>query len=86
MKAPIRHMLDDHENTIQILDELRQRTNDYKPSKSACGTKRALFAGLKTFDADTREHVHLENEILFPRAIALEAKLASPGKLSPSPA
>jgi len=76
VRTPIGRMLQDHENTCQILDELRQRTNDFKPTRIACGTKRALFAGLKTFDAENREHIHLENDILFPRAIALEAKLS----------
>ena len=75
VSTPIGRMLQDHDNVTEILEELRQRTNDFTPSRSACGTKRALFSGLKTFDADTHEHVHLENNILFPRAIALEAEL-----------
>jgi regulator of cell morphogenesis and NO signaling len=77
VSTPISRMILDHDNSSQILDELRQRTNDFKPTRTACGTKRALFAGLKTFDADTVEHVHLENDILFPRAIALEEQLQS---------
>jgi regulator of cell morphogenesis and NO signaling len=77
VSTPINRMLKDHENASEILEELRQRTNDFTPNRSACGTKRALFAGLKVFDADTREHVHLENNILFPRAIAMEAALGA---------
>jgi regulator of cell morphogenesis and NO signaling len=76
VRTPIGRLRKDHENTCQILDELRQRTNDFRPTRTACGTKRALFAGLKTFDVDNREHLHLENNILFPRAIALESKLS----------
>ena len=77
VRTPISRMVADHNNATEILDELGQRTNDFKPTKSACGTKRALFAGLKEFAADAREHLHLENDILFPRAIALEAQLGA---------
>lgn len=81
VNTPIARMLQDHEDATQTIDELRQRTNDFTPTRNACGTKRALFAGLLDFDADLREHIHLENDILFPRAIALESKLQS-GSLS----
>jgi regulator of cell morphogenesis and NO signaling len=76
LQTPISRMLQDHDTAGHILDELRLRTNDFHPPEDACGTKRALFAGLESFDADTREHIHLENDFLFPRAIALEAAIA----------
>jgi regulator of cell morphogenesis and NO signaling len=76
LKTPISRMVEDHEKTCEIMEELRQRTNDFTPTRNACGTKRALFAGLKEFDAASQEHLHLENDILFPRAIAVETSLA----------
>jgi regulator of cell morphogenesis and NO signaling len=76
VSTPIGRMVQDHGNISEILEELRQRTNDFSLTRTACGTKRALFAGLKAFDVDTRDHMHLENNILFPRAIALESELA----------
>jgi regulator of cell morphogenesis and NO signaling len=45
-------------------------TNQFEVPAGACATWRALWQGLQSFDADLREHIHLENNILFPRALA----------------
>lgn len=69
---PIRVMLCEHENAGNALAEIRRLTNDYTPPEDACTTYRALFSGLLELEQDLHQHIHLENNILFPRAIALE--------------
>ena len=48
---------------------LRTLTRDFAPPEGACNTFRALFAGLEELERDLHEHVHIENNILFPRAL-----------------
>ena len=54
---------------------MRTITGNYEPPADACNTYRALFDGLKELEADLHQHIHLENNILFPRAAALESGL-----------
>ena len=58
-----------------IVAELIRLTNHFEPPSWACATHIALFSGLCEFEADLKQHVHLENDVLFPRAIQLEAEL-----------
>lgn len=69
---PVRMMIAEHELTGRDLDEIRQASDDFTPPPDACPTYRALYRALEEFDADMRRHVHLENNLLFPRALALE--------------
>lgn len=69
---PVRQMEFEHDNAGLILAELRKLTDDYTPPEWACNTYRALLAALLTFEQDMHQHIHKENNILFPRAIALE--------------
>jgi len=71
---PIAVMEREHEGAGAALAELRRLTNDYAYPPYACGTVRALYDGLKAVEADLHVHIHLENNILFPRAIALEQR------------
>ncbi len=72
---PIRVMESEHENAGSALEQMRQLTHDYTPPADACNTFRALLDGLREFEEDLHLHVHKENNMLFPRAIALEASL-----------
>lgn len=72
---PILMMEQEHESSGHIMAELGRLTNDFRPQAWACATHVALFAGLREFAADFQQHVHLENDILFPRAIELESQL-----------
>ncbi len=69
---PIRRMEVEHTEAGDALAQLRQLTDDYTPPDWACNTYRALFNALATFEQDMHQHVHKENNLLFPRAIALE--------------
>jgi len=72
---PIATMETEHEKVGNILKEIATLSNNYNPPDWACNTFKALYAKLDEFEQDLHLHVHLENNILFPKAIALEAKL-----------
>jgi len=70
---PIRQMEEEHESAGRALARLRELTDGFQPDPNACNTHRALLAGLAEFEADLHLHVHKENNVLFPRALALTA-------------
>ena len=72
---PIFMMEREHESANQIVAQIRSLANGFDPPAWACGTHSALYSGLRAFEIDLKQHVHLENDVLFPRAIALEAEL-----------
>lgn len=67
-------MLHEHDDAGTDLEKLRELTNGFQPPPEACNTYRALFAGLAEMEADLHRHIHLENAVLFPSALALAAK------------
>ena len=69
--GPIRVMEMEHEATGNALRQIRQFTSDYQAPEDACDTYRTLLKGLEGVEVDLHEHLHLENNILFPRALAL---------------
>ena len=71
---PIRMMEHEHDSAGAALQTMRRLTQDYNLPDDACPTYRALFEGLKALEADLHMHIHLENNILFPRASQLELK------------
>jgi len=71
---PIAMMELEHEDAGDALGELRKLTNNFKLPPYACSTVRALYEGLEALEKDLHIHIHLENNILFPRAIALERR------------
>ncbi|WP_019499140.1 iron-sulfur cluster repair di-iron protein [Pseudanabaena sp. PCC 6802] len=74
---PIRQMEFEHEETGTALAQLHQLTDDFTPPDWACNTYRAMLDALHTFEQDMHQHIHKENNVLFPRAIALEQEKAS---------
>ena len=74
---PIRVMILEHDTGDRELDEIRKLSSDYTPPAGADPDYRALLEGLRCFEQDMRQHVFLENERLFPRAIALEQEDAA---------
>jgi len=69
LMEPVTCMMDEHESTMAAFVRLRELTNGYQPPADACNTYRALFAGLDDFETDTFRHIHLENDVLFPRSL-----------------
>ena len=69
--SPITVMEQEHEHAGNLLNDIRILSDDYMPPQDACTTYRLCFAALKAFELDLHEHVHLENNILFPKAIEI---------------
>ena len=68
---PIRQMEMEHEAAGALTARLRELTDGFTPNAESCNTHRAMLAGLAEFESDLHRHVHKENNILFPRALAL---------------
>ena len=71
--APIHVMEDEHESAGEALRRLRELTFGFRPPKDACHAYRVLMIGLRELESDLHLHIHKENNILFPRAAAVEA-------------
>ena len=69
LQSPITVMEQEHDHAGNLLNDIRILSNDYTPPQDACTTYRLSFAALKAFELDLHQHVHLENNILFPKAI-----------------
>lgn len=72
----IQQMMLEHESAGRALSELRRMSNNYLLPPDACPTFAALFEALPALEADLHEHIHLENNILFPGGLEREAALA----------
>jgi regulator of cell morphogenesis and NO signaling len=66
---PIRVMMEEHDDHGATLRRLRALATGFAPPPEACATWRALYAGLEKLEAELMEHIHLENNVLFPRAL-----------------
>lgn len=75
IKNPVSMMEHEHDSVGEMCEKIRQLTNDYTPPAGACATFRVSYAKLKEFEDDLHRHIHLENNILFPRSIKLESQL-----------
>ena len=73
---PIAMMTAEHDAAGGLLAEMRELSSNFTPPVGACPTYCAFYAGLKEFEQDLHQHIHLENNILFPRAIRMEAEAA----------
>jgi regulator of cell morphogenesis and NO signaling len=73
VRNPLSLLIQEHDHAGVLLAEIRSLSCDFDAPEYACTTYRAFFEGLKEFERDLHRHVHLENNILFPRAIELEA-------------
>lgn len=71
VEAPMRVMELEHDEAGMLLTRLRALAHDYAVPSEACGSWRALWGGLDEFEKDLHLHVHLENNVLFPRMRAL---------------
>jgi len=72
---PIEMMEKEHDEAGSILKRINELTNGYKTPEGACNTFKALYSKLEEFEDDLHQHVHLENNILFPKAIVLEIEV-----------
>jgi regulator of cell morphogenesis and NO signaling len=65
----------EHTSAGDTLYQIRDLSNNYSHPEDACNTFKALYSELKEFEADLHKHIHLENNILFPKSIKLETEL-----------
>ncbi|HEV2113315.1 MAG TPA: DUF542 domain-containing protein [Terriglobales bacterium] len=72
---PISMMVQEHESADRIMAEIRRLTLAFEQPPWACATHIALYGGLRAFEIDLKQHVHVENDVLFPRAIEMEAAM-----------
>ncbi len=71
LSSPIAMMEDDHDHAGQLLEKIRVLTGNFTPPADACTTYKLAFAALHAFKINLHQHVHLENNILFPKAMLL---------------
>jgi regulator of cell morphogenesis and NO signaling len=74
VKNPIRMMMMEHDTAGDILRKLRAVTSDYQVPADGCISYQTLYQALENFEKDLHQHIHLENNILFPKAVELESR------------
>jgi len=72
VENPIRMMVLEHDQTGEELKEIARLSNDYTPPSSGTEDYADLYDALRAFERDMREHIHAEDVLLFPRAVAME--------------
>lgn len=77
VKNPVRMMMLEHDRVGELLARLRVVTADYAAPDDACFSYRELYRRLAEFELRTHEHVHVENNVYFPRAVTLEEQAGS---------
>ena len=73
---PIRMMMREHDTAGELLRRMRVITSDYKVPADACISYKTLYQALEYLEKDLHQHIHLENNILFPKALDLENALS----------
>jgi len=74
VRNPIQTMMNEHDGAGNLAKRIRAASSDYAPPADACASYQRLYGELREFEADLHSHVHLENNILFPRAVELETE------------
>ncbi len=77
VENPVNMMMHEHTTEGERFEKIAQLTNNYIPPADACNTYRVTFAMLQDFENDLHKHIHLENNILFPKSIQLEKEFAA---------
>lgn len=75
VQNPIQMMMMEHETEGERFRKIEELSNNYTPPADACSTYQVTFALLQEFENDLHRHIHLENNILFPKAAELEKEL-----------
>lgn len=73
-RNPVRVMTSEHDAAAEQLRAIRELSDDFRPPEWACATYRALLEALEGLEKDLFRHIHLENNILFPKAIEMEER------------
>lgn len=73
VRNPVHAMMEEHDAAGALVSQIREASSAYTPPANACASYQALYRDLQEFEADLHQHVRLENNILFPRAVDMEA-------------
>ncbi len=77
IENPIAMMMEEHDTKGERFRKIAKLSTNYTPPVDACNTYKVTFAMLKEFEEDLHKHIHLENNILFPKATQLEKNVAN---------
>ncbi len=72
VRNPINAMMKEHDAAGELVKQIRKASSEYTAPAGACTSYKTLYQDLRQFEADLHQHVHLENNILFPRAVEME--------------
>jgi regulator of cell morphogenesis and NO signaling len=72
VRNPVHMMMVEHDGAGDLLRRIRQLSDDFTPPAEACVSYRTLYGALEGLEKDLHQHIHLENNILFPRAVEME--------------
>jgi regulator of cell morphogenesis and NO signaling len=72
VRNPVRMMMVEHDGAGNVLRRIRQLSDDFNPPADACVSYQTLYRALEELEQDLHQHIHLENNILFPRAVEME--------------
>ncbi len=75
VRNPIHAMMKEHDAAGELVKQIRKASSEYTAPADACTSYKALYQDLRQFEADLHQHVHLENNILFPRAVEMETEV-----------
>ncbi|KAF0248559.1 MAG: hypothetical protein FD167_2037, partial [bacterium] len=77
VKNPVQMMMYEHDQVGDLLKELHSLSDGYTTPSDGCASYSVLYSGLKELELDLHKHIHLENNILFPKAVKLEKAFCS---------
>jgi regulator of cell morphogenesis and NO signaling len=77
VRNPIQMMMLEHDGAGYLLKKIREASSNYTIPADACISYQTLYEALEAFEKDLHQHIHLENNILFPRAVEMEAGVTS---------
>ncbi|MDE3108309.1 MAG: iron-sulfur cluster repair di-iron protein [Acidobacteriota bacterium] len=75
VRNPVHAMMQEHDAAAALVRQIREKSSGYQTPADGCMSYQALYRELQQFETDLHQHVHLENNILFPRAVELEPKV-----------
>jgi regulator of cell morphogenesis and NO signaling len=75
LRKPLSNIEKEHERIIAVLQQIQSLTRNYTCPPNACADQSAIYHRLREFHNDLRQHTHLEDDFLFPKAIAMETEL-----------
>lgn len=77
VENPVNMMMHEHDDQGEVFRKIAELSNDYTPPSDGCNTYKVTLGLMSDFENDLHKHIHLENNILFPKAVSLEKELTA---------